>query len=113
MEFSKNHRVIFPPDEVVIYLISEQENLEAAACQIMPLDGENDNIPFDRFDDKCIETAKPIKIDADEYGINPMTSKGRDNTEHGIFIAKGEEKMPPDITWGLIGGRIYSYAIYA
>ena len=41
-----------------------------------------------------------------------MTSKGWYNGEHGIFIAKDEENMPPDLNWGLIEGRIYTYAIY-
>ena len=53
-----------------------------------------------------------IRIYSDEYGIYLTTSKGWYNGEHGIFIAKDEEKMPPDINWGLIEGRIYTYAIY-
>ena len=40
-----------------------------------------------------------------------MTSKDWYNGEHGIFIAKDEENMP-EINWGLIEGRIYTYAIY-
>ncbi len=113
LDFSENHRVKFyPPDEVAAYLKAEHETLEAKACQLMPLDEKDDNIPFDLFDVKFIETVKPIKIYSDEYGIYFMTSKGWYNGEHGIFIAKDEEKMPPDINWGLIEGRIYTYAIY-
>ena len=113
LDFSENHRIKFyPPDEVVDYLTAEHESLEASAYQITPLTGKTDNIPFEQFNAKCIETVKPIKIYADEYGVYLMTSKGWYNGEHGIFIAKDEENMPPDINWGLIEGRIYTYAIY-
>jgi len=30
----------------------------------------------------------------------------------GYHRTKDEENMPPDINWGLIEGRIYTYAIY-
>ena len=113
LDFSDNHRIKFyPADEVVDYLAAEHEKLEAAACQLTPSAGKKDNIPFGQFDTKCIETVKPVRIYADEYGVYLMTSKGWYNGEHGIFIAKDEEKMPPDINWGLIEGRIYTYAIY-
>jgi hypothetical protein len=113
LEFSETHRIkFFPPDEIVNYLTAEHEKLEAAAYRMTPLIGRNDDIPFDKFDTKLIETVKPVKIYSDEYGIYFMTSKGWYNGEHGIFIAKDEEKMPPDINWGLIEGRIYVYTIY-
>ena len=113
LDFSDNHRIKFyPPDEVVEYLTAEHESLEAAAYQLTPSAGKTDNIPLEQFNAKCIETVKPIRIYADEYGIYLMSSKGWYNGEHGIFIAKDEEKMPPDINWGLIEGRIYTYAIY-
>ena len=113
LDFSENHRIrFFPPDDVVNYLAAEHEHLEAAAYRMTPLLGRDDNIPFDRFDAKLIETVKPIRIYSDEYGIYLMTSKGWYNGEHGIFIAKDEENMPPDLNWGLIEGRIYTYAIY-
>ena len=113
LDFSENHRIKFyPPDEVVDYLTAEHEDLEAMAYQMTPLVGKNDNISFDKFDAKLIETVKPIRIYSDEYGVYLMTSKGWYNGEHGIFIAKDEEQMPPDINWGLIEGRIYTYAIY-
>jgi len=113
LDFSENHRIKFyPPDEVVAYLTAEHEALEATACQMTPLTGKDDTIPFDRFDAKLIETVKPIRIYSDEYGIYFMTSKDWYNGEHGIFIAKDEENMPPDLNWGLIEGRIYTYAIY-
>lgn len=113
LDYSDNYRVrFFPPDEVVEYLTAEHENLEAVACRMTPLTGRDDNIPFDRFEAKFIETVKPIRIYSDEYGIYFMTCKDWYNGEHGIFIAKDEENMPPDINWGLIEGRIYTYAIY-
>lgn len=113
LDFSENHRIKFyPPDEVVEYLSAEHESLEEQAYRMTPLVGRNDDIPFDRFDAKLIETVKPIRIYSDEYGIYLMTSKGWYNGEHGIFIAKDEENMPPDLNWGLIEGRIYTYAIY-
>ena len=113
LDFSENHRIRFyPPDEVVEYLTAEHETLESMAYQMTPMIGKDDNISFDQFDSKLIETVKPVKIYSDEYGVYFMTSKGWYNGEHGIFIAKDEEKMPPDLNWGLIEGRIYTYAIY-
>ncbi len=113
LDYSENHRIkFFPPDEVVDYLTAEHERLEAAAYRMTPLIGKEDDIPFDRFDAKLIETVKPVRIYGDEYGIYLMTSKDWYNGEHGIFFAKDEENMPPDLNWGLIEGRIYTYAIY-
>jgi len=113
LDFGEKHRIKFyPPDEVVAYLTAEHEALEATVCQMTPLAGKEDDIPFSRFDAKLIETVKPIRIYGDEYGIYLMTSKGWYNGEHGVFIAKDEENMPPDINWGLIKGRVYTYVIY-
>jgi len=113
LDFSESHRVEFyPPDEVVEYLTAEHESLEKAALRLAPPDGKNAEIPFDRFDAKLIETVNPVRIYGNEYGVYLMTSKGWYNGEHGIFIAKDEENMPPDLNWGLIEGRIYTYAIY-
>jgi hypothetical protein len=113
LDFSENHRVkFFPPDEVVEYLTAEHENIEKAAYDMTPLKGKDDSISFGHFDPKLIKTVKPVKIYSDEYGIYFMTSKGWYNGEHGIFVAKDEENMPPDLNWGLIEGRIYTYAIY-
>ena len=113
LDFSENHRIkFFPPDEVVNYLTAEHESLEAIAYKMTPLIGRNDDVPLDSFDAKCVGIVKPIRIYSDEYGVYLMTSKDWYNGEHGIFIAKDEENMPPDINWGLIEGRIYTYAIY-
>ena len=113
LDFIDNHGVKFYPSyEVVDYLTAEHESLEAAAYRVTPSAGKKDSIPLEGFDAKCIETVRPIRIYADEYGVYLMTSKGWYTGEHGIFIAKDEERMPPDINWGLIEGRIYTYAIY-
>ena len=113
LDFTENHRVKFyPSDDVVNYLTAEHESLEAAALKLTPPSGKDDNIQTESFDAKCIEVVKPIKIYGNEYGIYLMTSKGWYNGEHGIFIAKDNENMPPDLNWGLIEGRIYTYAIY-
>ena len=113
LDFSETLRIgFYPSDDVMDYLAAEHETLEAAAARMTPPDGKKDGIPLDSFDAKCRETVKPIRIYADEYGVYLMTSKGWYNGEHGIFIAKDEENMPPDINWGLIEGRIYTYAIY-
>ena len=113
LDFSENHRIKFyPPDETVTYLTEEHENLEARALELTPLYGKLEDIPLDQLGQKFLETVKPIRIYADEYGVYFMTSKGWYNGEHGIFIARDEENMPPDINWGLIEGRIYTYAIY-
>ena len=113
LDFSENHRVKFyPPDEVVNYLTAEHEALEAAALELRPPSGKKSDIPPESFDAKCVEIVKPLKIRGDEYGIYLMTCKDWYNGEHGIFIAKDTENMPPDLNWGLIEGRIFTYAIY-
>jgi len=113
LDFSENHRIKFyPPDETVAYLTEEHEALEAKALELTPQSGKLKDIPLDQFAQKFLETVKPIKVYADEYGVYFMTSKGWYNGEHGIFIARDEENMPPDLNWGLIEGRIYTYAIY-
>lgn len=113
LDFNENHRVNFlPPDDVVNYLTAEHEALEAAALKVTPSAGKNDSIPPESFDARCIEVVKPKKIYGDEYGVYLMTSKDWYNGEHGIFFAKDEENMPPNLNWGLIEGRIYTYAIY-
>lgn len=111
LDYSESKRVkFFPPDKVMDYLTAEHEAIETAAIRNMPQAGKEDSIPFDSFDAKLIETVRPIRIYGDEYGIYFMTSKDRYNGEHGIFIAKDIENMPPDLNWGLIEGRIYTYA---
>lgn len=113
LDFSENHRIKFyPPDDTVAYLTEQHEALEAQALELTPLYGKLEDVPLDKLGQTFLETVKPIRIYADEYGVYFMTSKGWYNGEHGIFIARDEENMPPDINWGLIEGRIYTYAIY-
>jgi hypothetical protein len=113
LDLSKNYSIkFFPPDKVVEYLTAEHENLETAAYRLTPLVGKDDDIPFDRFDATFIATVKPVRIHSDEYGVYFMTSKDWYNGERGIFIAKDEDNMPPDLNWGLIEGRIYTYVSY-
>jgi len=113
LNYNEKHRIdFFPPDEVTDYLSSEHEALEAVALKLTPSSGRNDSIPSESFDAKCIEIVKPLMIYGDEYGIYLVTGKDRYNGEHGIFFAKDTDNMPPDLNWGLIEGRIYTYAIY-
>lgn len=113
LDFSDDHRVKFyPPEEVVNYLTAEHETMEAVALKLMPSSGMKNDIPLESFDAKCVGIVKPLKIYGNEYGIFLMTSRDWYNGEHGIFIAKDGESMPPDLDWGLIEGRIYTYAIH-
>ena len=48
----------------------------------------------------------------DEYGVYLVTSRDRYSGEHGIFIPYDAEKMPPRVSWGLIKGRVFTYAIF-
>ena len=113
LDYSENHRVkFFPPDETVEYLTKEHEALEARALPLTTMIGKLDDIPFDKFDPKTIEMVKPLKIYSDEYAVYFMTCKDWYNGEHGIFIVRDEERMPPTVNWGLIEGKIYTYAIY-
>lgn len=113
LNYSENHRIKFyPPDEVMDYLSAEHESLEALACEMPRTDGKKTDLPLDSFDAKCVGIVKPLKIYGDEYGVYLMTGKDWCNGEHGIFIAKDAENMPADLNWGLIAGRIYTYALY-
>jgi len=113
LDYSENHRVkFFPPDEIVEYLTKEHEALEARALPLTTMIGKLEDIPFDKFDPQTIEMVKPLKIYSDEYAVYFMTNKDWYNGEHGIFIVRDEDNMPPDLNWGLIEGKIYTYAIY-
>lgn len=108
----KNRIPFFPPDGVMEYLTVEHENLEAEADRMMSQTDNHGDIPFERFDAKLVETVKPLRIYCNGYGICFLTSKDWCNGEHGVFIAKDTKNMPPDMNWGLIEGRIYTYVIY-
>ena len=111
LEFIQTHRVRFyPAKEVMEYLIAEHESLEKTASGIQAT-GKNEVVPADTFDAKCIELLKPVKIYSDEYGVYLMTSKSWYAGEHGIFIARDAEKMPPALSWGVIEGRVFTYLL--
>ena len=113
LEYSEKRRVMFyPPDATVEYLTKEHEALEARAIPLTTMDGKLEDIPFDQFDPKTIEMVKPLRIYSDEYAVYFITGKDWYNGEHGIFIVKDEDNMPPTLNWGLIDGRIYTYALY-
>ncbi len=41
-----------------------------------------------------------------------MTSKSWYVGENGIFIARDKDRMPDDMSWGLIEGRVFAYAFF-
>lgn len=112
LNYTEENRVKFyPPDNVIEYLTLEHNNLEAIAEKITPLK-ERKDIQMELFGTKCIEIVNPKKVYGDEYGIYFITNKSwYIGGEYGIFIAKDEKKMPPDLNWGLIEGRIFAYAL--
>ena len=112
LDSSVEHRIKFyPPDDVMNYLAAEHKSLEEIACRITPQSGTRKDIPFESFHAELIQAVKPVKIRGDEYGIYLITTNSwYHGGEYGIFIAKDEKRMPPDMNWGLIEGRIFAYA---
>ena len=111
LEYVAEHRVSFyPAPEVVEYLASEHEYLESVADRL----ASPDYSPMLRnaWDVKTLDTLKPIDFYRDEYGVYLVTSRDFYAGEHGIFIAYDAEKMPPMLNWGLIKGRVFTYAIF-
>jgi len=108
LDYVREHRVSFyPARDMVEYLAAAHESLEAAADAV-PAGKE---ISSDQFEAELIEKLKPVKIYGDEYGVYLTTSDGWYAGEHGIFIARDAEKMPPKLSWGLIRGRVFTYAL--
>ena len=117
MEYVAEHRVSFyPAPEVVQQIVSHREALEDVADRIAASWGGSwrPSDPKGFFDVELEETLKPIMVDSytDEYGVYLVTSRDRYSGEHGIFIAYDAEKMPPRLNWGLIEGRVFTYAIF-
>lgn len=113
LDYDEKYRIKFyPPDETIALLSHEHEKLEACASLLITKAGQRNDIPFNTFDSKFIETIKPIKIFSDEYAVYFMTSKDWYNGEHGILIVKDVDNMPPNVDWGLIEGKVFTYAIY-
>lgn len=108
MDFvNESHVPFYPSREVMQYLMAEHETLETIAEALPP--GE---IPLDTFGAECAAVVKPLRIYSDEYGVYLMTSKNGYVGENGIFIARDAEKMPELLSWGLIEGRIFTYAFF-
>ena len=111
MEYIAEHRVSFyPAPEVVEYLAAEHEYLESVADRLASPDAwpmsNND------FDVATLEKLKPVDFYHDDYGVYIVTSRDSYAGEHGIFIAYDTDKMPPLLNWGLIKGRVFTYAIF-
>lgn len=108
--FEKHHVPFYPTDrQMVEYLIDEHESIEAAAYEMTTMAGKDENIPVERFGAEFTEKLKPVGAYSDEYGVYIVTSKDWYSGEHGIFIARDNNNMPPMLSWGLIDGRIYAY----
>lgn len=109
---NERHVPLYPSVEVMEYLRSEHEALEATADALPAGKDRSDNIPPDRFGEQCAGVLKPVRIYSDEYGVYIMTSKSWYVGENGIFIARDKAKMPDDMSWGLIEGRVFAYAFF-
>lgn len=107
---NSRHVPFYPSDEIRQFLASEHESLEAVADELPAGKARRDNIPADRFGERCAALLKPVRIYSDDYGVYLMTSKNWYVGENGIFIARDKHNMPDDMSWGLIEGRVYTYA---
>ena len=114
MDFFEEHHVKFYPTDrqVVKYLIDEHESIEAAAYEMTTMAGRDENVPVGQFGAEFVEKLKPVGAYSDEYGVYVITSKTWYSGEHGIFIARDNNNMPPMLSWGLIEGRIYAYTYF-
>ena len=115
MEYVAEHRVSFyPAPEVVQQIVLHHEALEDVADRIAASRGGSwrPSNPKGFFDVELLDTFDPIMVDSytDEYGVYLVTSRDSYAGEHGIFIAFDEKKMPPRLNWGLIKGRVFTYA---
>ena len=104
---NEKHVPFYPSREVMQYLTAEHESLESVAEAL-----SHGEIPLDKFDEQCLSIVKPIRIYGDEYGVYLMTGKSGYIGENGIFIARDAEKMPEELSWGLIKGRVFTYAFF-
>lgn len=109
---NERHVPFYPSREVMQYLTAEHETLEAAADALPAGKDRRDHIPLDRFGEECAGILKPVRIYSDEYGVYLMTAKSLYTGENGIFIARDKDNMPDDLSWGLIKGRVFTYAFF-
>ena len=111
MEYVAEHRVSFyPAPEVMEYLAAEHESLEEVADRKKPSPDAWPDVHSNDWDVTTLDKLKPICFYRDEYGVYLVTSSDCYAGEHGIFIAFDAEKMPPRVSWGLIKGRVFTYA---
>ena len=108
----ERHVPLYPSNEVRQYLAANHESLEAAADALPAGKDRSDSIPLDRFGETCAGIVKPVRIYSDEYGVYLMTCKNWYIGENGVFIARDKDKMPDDMSWGLIEGRVFAYAFF-
>lgn len=108
----ERHVPLYPTDEVRQCLVANHESLEAAVDALPAGKDRSDSIPPDRFGETVAEIVKPVRIYSDEYGVYLMTSKSWYVGENGIFIARDKDRMPDDMSWGLIEGRVFAYAFF-
>ena len=112
LSFIEEQRGRFYPDaDVVKCLAAEHETLEAAASELAASGNEAD-IPIDSFDRRFVELLKPVRIYSDEYGVYIVTRSNWYAGEHGVFIAKDNNNMPPNLNWGVIEGRVFAYGLF-
>ena len=104
---NSKHVPFYPSREVMMYLTAEHESLEKIADSLPA--GE---ISPEEFGEQCIAVVKPVRIYSDEYGVYLMTSKNEYVGENGIFIVRDGGKMPDELSWGLIKGRVFTYAFF-
>ena len=113
LDFVNARHVSFSPSrEVMQYLVAEHESLEAAADSLPAGKDRSDNIPPALFGEQCAATLKPLRIYSDEYGFYLVTSQSEYVGENGIFIARDAERMPEDLSWWLVKGRVFAYAFF-
>lgn len=112
LNFIEDQRGRFYPDgDIVKYLVAEHETLEATASELAA-SGKKEDIPIDSFDRGFVEMLKPVRIYCDEYGVYIVTREGWYAGEHGVFIAKDNNNMPPKLNWGIIEGRVFAYGLF-
>jgi len=110
MEYVAEHRKSFyPAPEIVQYLADEHEYLEEVADSKKPSPDAWPDVHSNDWDVTTLDKLKPIYFYRDDYGVYIVTSSDSYAGEHGIFIAFDSKNMPPQVSWGLIKGRVFTY----
>ena len=105
---AENRGQFYPAPDVMEYLNTKHEYLEAVADRQASRDYSP--MALNDFDVTTLDKLKPINCYRDDYGVYLVTSRDWYAGERGIFIAYDAEKMPPNLNWGLIKGRVFTYA---